>query len=216
MLSIRCNLLSHLLKFKVFISGFGDADEIPSRAKLNMFKYCEIKGDSVDFGIWFPFGDISQAFRSDFPIRGHPYTLGDPTYYTLASAKDLVVKKPNEYPNRRRGFSEYYILGGIHMTHYGYLPSQLVKYCTAGESNLRKLEDVERLSKYLRVGDIRAMEVDFAATPKKHMFRIKKVNLSDSEMKEICVLPWFYDCNRERYPVWEGGHDTRLDEPSEL
>lgn len=181
-----------------------------------MFKYCEIKQKSVDFGIWFPFGHINQTFKSDHPVRGHPFTLGDPTYYTLASAKAFASNKAGVYPNRRRGHSNNFILGGIHMTHYGYLPFQLVKYITKTESNLQKLSDVENLSKYLRIGDIRTMEVDFAATPKKFTPRIKEVNFTNNEMKEICVLPWFYDCNRERYPVWEGGHDTRLDATSKL
>lgn len=181
-----------------------------------MFKYCEMKRDSVDFGIWFPFGNINQTFRSDFPIKKHPFTLGDPTYYTLASAKALVAKKPNEYPTRKRGKSINYMLGGIHMTHYGYLPFQLVKYLTASETSVETLRDVQKLSNYLKVGDVMAMEVDFAATPKHFLKRIKKVDLTDAETKEICVLPWFYDCNRNRYPVWESGHDTRLDITSEL
>lgn len=186
-------------------------DEIPSRVKLNMFKYCELKEPAVDFGIWFPFGRINQTFKSDFPIRNHPYTLGDPTYYTVASAKALVAKKPSNYPNRRRGHSGNYILGGMHMSHYGYLPFQLVKYSTASEGGMQTVEDVRKLSSYLSAGDVRAMEVKFAATPKHFLSRIIPVNTSNSEMSEICVLPWFYDCNRLRYPTWEGGHDTRLD-----
>ncbi len=170
-----------------------------------------MKGDSVDFGIWFPFGQINQTFRSDFPIKGHPYTLGDPTYYTLRSAKALTRSKPNVYPNRKRGKSGNFMLGGMHMSHYGYLPFQLVKYCTATESGLQTLNDVRKLSNYLKVGDFLAMERDFAATPKQFAKRISKVNPLNRDMAEICLLPWFYDCNRDRYPVWEGGHDTRLD-----
>lgn len=187
-----------------------------------MFKYCEMKSESVDFGIWFPFGRINQTFRSDFPIRGHPYSLGDPTYYTLASAKASVAKKLTNYPNgpdfpsRKRGRSGNYILGGMHMTHYGYLPFQLVKYATATEYGIQTLMDVQKLSNYSKVGDIRIMEKYFAATPTKFKLRIVKVDLSNKKMSEICVLPWFYDCNRDRYPVWEGGHDTRLDIKSEL
>lgn len=170
-----------------------------------------MQGDSVDFGIWFPYGHISQAFQTDFPVQNHPLTLGDPTYYKLGSAKRLFVGKTKEYPNRQRGRSGNYMLGGIHMTYYGYLPFQIVKHVTATEEGLRSLEDLQRLSKYLRVGDIANMEVDLGSTPSNLMQRIARVNLSDPEMKEICVLPWFYDCNRKRYPVWEDGHDTRLD-----
>lgn len=176
-----------------------------------MFKYCEIHEKSVDFGIWFPFGHIKQAFSSDFPIPSHPLTLGDPTYFKLSSAKQLVAQKPNEYPNRRRGQSGNFMLGGIHMTYYGYLPFQIVKHITATEEGLRTLEDVQRLSKYLKFGGIANMELDLAATPKIHQHRTITVNFLDPEMKEICILPWFYGCNRKRYPVWEDGHDTRLD-----
>ncbi|KAJ6640757.1 hypothetical protein Bhyg_05689 [Pseudolycoriella hygida] len=196
------------------VIGFGDADEIPNRMKLNMFKYCEMKQMSVDFGIWFPFGRINQTYKSDFPVRGHPFTLGDPTYYTLASAKAIAAKKQGSYPSRNRGHSINYMLGGMHMTHYGYLPYQLIKYSTASESNLETLHDVQKLSKYLKAGDVITMEVDFAEIPTKLKNRIKQVDLSNNEMKEICILPWFYDCNRSRYPVWEGGHDTRLGEIS--
>lgn len=173
-----------------------------------MFKYCEIKGESVDFGIWFPFGHIKQAFRSDFPVPSHPLTLGDPTYFKLSSAKSLVA---DEYPSRRRGSSGNYMLGGIHMTHYGYLPFQMIKQATGSEFGMRILEDVERISKYLKQHDVVGAEVDLAATPKNCKTRIVQVNMTDPEMKVICILPWFYDCNRKRYPVWEDGHDTRLD-----
>src|ERR1700756_5408890 len=94
-------------------------------------------GESVDFGIWFPFGHINQAFQTDFPIRGHPLTLGDPTYYKLQAAKALAAKKPNSFPSRRRGGSANFLLGGIHMTHYGYLPFQLVKSTTATEGGIK-------------------------------------------------------------------------------
>lgn len=174
-----------------------------------MFKYCEMHKDSVDFGIWFPFGHINQAFRSDFPVPAHPFTLGDPTFYELKSAKILAAV--DGYPSRQRGRSENYILGGIHMTHYGYLPFQIVKHVTATEGGLRTLKNLQKLSKYLQDGDIANMEMDLASTPIIHMQKIVQVNLSNPEMKEICILPWFYDCNRKRYPVWEDGHDTRLD-----
>lgn len=170
-----------------------------------------MRGKSVDFGIWFPFGHINQAFRSDYPVPSHPLTLGDPTYYQLASAKSSVAGKPNEFPTRKRGRSGNYILGGIHFTHYGYLPFQLVKHITATEGGLRTLKDLQKLSKYLKEGDIKGMEIDLASTPKVHMRKIVPVNLSDPEMTEICILPWFYACNRNRYPVWEDMHDTRLD-----
>ena len=57
--------------------GFGDADEIASRENIQLLKHCPLKSPSIDIGIWFPFGRMNQAFKSDFPIsRQFPYTLG--------------------------------------------------------------------------------------------------------------------------------------------
>ena len=57
--------------------GFGDADEIPSRKNIQLLKYCPLRSKSLDIGIWFPFGRIDQAFKSDFPVsKKYKYTLG--------------------------------------------------------------------------------------------------------------------------------------------
>ena len=58
------------------VIGFGDADEIASRENVQLLKHCHLKAPSIDIGIWFPFGRFDQAYKSDFPITGHPYTLG--------------------------------------------------------------------------------------------------------------------------------------------
>ena len=58
------------------IIGFGDADEITFRDNIQLLKHCPLKTQSIDIGIWFPFGRMDQAFKSDFPVPGHPYTLG--------------------------------------------------------------------------------------------------------------------------------------------
>lgn len=97
------------------------------------------------------------------------------------------------------------------MTHYGYLPFQMVKRMTATECGPQSLSTLQTFSKYLKIGDIRNMERDLGATPTTFKSRLYPVDIGDPEMKEICILPWFYDCNRHRYPVWEDGHDTRLD-----
>ena len=61
--------------------GFGDADEIASRENIHLLKHCPLKSPSIDIGIWFPFGRMDQAFKSDFPIsRQLPYTLGMDIY----------------------------------------------------------------------------------------------------------------------------------------
>jgi hypothetical protein len=91
---------------------------------------------SLDIGIWFPFGNVGYAFQSGFPIRGHPYTLGDPTFWTFASATKHNRLTKN-IPSRRRGQSMSYRLGGIHMSHYSYLPPRIIKDLTATEGGAR-------------------------------------------------------------------------------
>ena len=57
--------------------GFGDADEITSRKNIQLLKHCPLRSKSLDIGIWFPFGRLDQAFKSDFPVsKKYKYTLG--------------------------------------------------------------------------------------------------------------------------------------------
>ena len=72
----KWNDLTHSLRDNDVI-GFGDADEITSRKNIQLLKYCPLRSKSLDIGIWFPFGRIDQAFRSDFPVsKKYKYTLG--------------------------------------------------------------------------------------------------------------------------------------------
>jgi hypothetical protein len=193
------------------LSGFGDADEIPARKMVHMLKHCALSGSTVDVGIWFPYGNIKYAFATDFPVPGHKYTLGDPTFWTLKAATEVYENKKKEVPGRKRGTGGKYILGGIHMTHYGYLPYQLIRdiSCTeCGPWGERIMEDIEEKVKADR---IRELEIKHGAVPKGNMPRIVNLTKIQDKMTDVAILPWFYDCNRMRYPVWESGHDTRLD-----
>lgn len=72
-----------------------------------------MKGSSIDIATWFAWARIDQAFASDWPVPHHPYTYGDPSYFTLASAQ---AKKGLRPPTRLKGLSGSYLLGGIHMS----------------------------------------------------------------------------------------------------
>ena len=99
--------------------GFGDTDEIASRNNVQLLKHCEWKNNGpVDIGIWFPMGRINQAFRTDQPVGGHPYSLGDPTFHLFQKAK-MVQEVTGKAPSRNRGDSPNAILGGAHFSHYG-------------------------------------------------------------------------------------------------
>ena len=107
--------------------GFGDVDEIPSRDNVQYLRYCEMGVSSVDIGSWFAFGRLDLAFSGDHPIRGNPWTVGDPTYWTIAAAR---VKGD---PSRMRGTSPAFLEGGIHMTDNGYLPFKITKFIACSD-----------------------------------------------------------------------------------
>jgi hypothetical protein len=73
------------------IVGFGDADEIASRLNIHLMKHCEFSGGQIDVGTWFAMDNIVDgAFRTDFPVPGHPYSLGDPTWFVPFKCMHLV------------------------------------------------------------------------------------------------------------------------------
>ncbi|CAL8130204.1 unnamed protein product [Orchesella dallaii] len=213
------------------ILGFGDVDEIPNRNVIFHLKHCEMFGYPVDIGTWFPYGRIYQAFRTDYPVGNHAYTYGDPTYWTFKKALNFARRNNfKKIPTRKRGTSGNFVVGGIHMTHYGYLPFQLAKLLTTieavdvGVQNkfakiirflMNELRMNETLSKGEEIQAFKNVEEELSKTPAEFLGRIVKVEKLKLEFEEeytlLVKLPWFYDCNRERYPTWEGKHDERLD-----
>ncbi|CAL8127747.1 unnamed protein product [Orchesella dallaii] len=196
------------------ILGFGDVDEIPSRDVVFYMKNCEIPSDPVDIGIWFPFGKIDQAFLTDWPVSSdHPYSLGDPTYWTLQTA----IKTQEQFtPTRKRGESSGHLLGGMHMSYYGYMPLRITKYFTASESKIENLayELVPKM-KHLNAEKLSEVEMELGEVPTSFNDRIMSMERLKKkfprEYEKVVHIPWFYECNRDRYPAWEGLHDSRLD-----
>ena len=180
------------------IVGFGDLDEIPSRNALAVLKQCTGSLDHVDVGITFLFGDYEAAFRSDWPVPGHPYTLGDPTFFTIGAAKNF---KRNPYPNRMRGMTGRYILGGSHVSPYSYLPFLLNKALVASEQEgldiiNGKLEDIEK---------------HYADAIRAHfMGRIKNATQIMDQIKDHYHIPWIIECMPERYPPFFRKKDPRI------
>ncbi len=150
------------------VLGFGDVDEIPSRENVNLLRHCEFAEPSIDIGSWFAWTRIDTAFRPDWPVPGHSWTLGDPTFWTLASATEFA-KDGTNHPSRMRGKSSHFLLGGIHMTDNGYLPFFLAKRIACSECGdhvigiLRELGayyekdgaiTVESMAEYSRTHDV--------------------------------------------------------------
>jgi hypothetical protein len=112
---------------KTAVVIFGHVDEIPARDDVWRIANCDedlVKKLPGNFGIWFPYGNLEYAFRSDFPARGKPWTLGDPGV-SLANRKDDIRLARGKFPN---------VLGrGFHATNYCFPPQVILKQLTATE-----------------------------------------------------------------------------------
>ncbi|KAI8900649.1 glycosyltransferase family 17-domain-containing protein [Globomyces pollinis-pini] len=181
--------------------GFGDVDEIPSRENIHLIKHCKPKGP-IDIGIWFPMSDIYKAFLPDFPVPGFPYTLGDPTFFPLHIAKQF-----QPFPNRQRGSSGNFLTGGMHMSNYAYMPYQIARRlsCSECQGGLFVLSNQNRLQGNETV--LQDLVIELQNDWGDRIVPIENVELF---MENVRVLPWFYDCQRDRYPVWEAKWDKRL------
>lgn len=194
------------------IIGFGDADEIPSRLNVHLLKHCELRPEvkKVDIGIWFLRGFMDKAFRSDFPVFGYPFTLGDPTFWTFAEAKALKTSI-SVFPNRQRGTSRNFLLGGIHMTNQGYLPFQLAKRLSCTECKIKS--DLPRRLEQASANHTKWAELEDELHGERIELphpRIKAVSELDKQTREkVIYAPWFLKCNLGRYPTFLGLPDPR-------
>ena len=117
---------------------------------------------------------------------------------------------PPKYPTRKRGKSGNYLLGGIHLTYYTYLPYFMLKRLSAtecGESEHIFSED--GINYLLEKHSLEILEKEFEKRVK-YADRIKLLTHVEFDLSQIVVLPWFYKCNSQRYPAWKGEHDTRV------
>jgi hypothetical protein len=193
--------------------GFGDVDEIPSRDNVQLLRHCEMVGPSVDIGSWFAWTRIDDAFRPDWPVPGNPWTLGDPTYWTVASATEFGQDGTN-FPNRMRGTSGKFLLGGIHMTDNGYLPFIMAKFIACTECGDSAAQLITELASYFQEGQA-TMEVlsklgKALDRSQPLQSRFQKVPEIREALGAAYHLPWFLQCNPERYPSWYGKQDNRL------
>lgn len=179
---------------------FGHVDEIPAREDVWRVAHCDVKLPG-NFGIWFPYGNIEFPFRSDFPARNHPWTLGDPGV-TLAGQLENM-----QLPRGR--FSS--ILGrGFHATNYCFSPQVILKRLTATEykgldsTTLEKLkngsdtvDDCSRIMHEIRESCLQA--------PKSRGGRYRSViELIQSGVdKNEFYLPFALREAPDRYPSWD-------------
>jgi hypothetical protein len=189
------------------VVGFGDIDEIPSRENLHLLKHCELAVDQVDIGLWMTQGRLTDAYPG-FAVPGYYYTYGDPTFYRYAFAVSLgAADGQRPFVTRRRGESGNFLLGGMHMTFDGLLTSRLLKLssCTECENELHRLRHWSEMWSTNRTLEL---EQELLKVPEAWQGEMIPVTQIDPRIPSV---PWLLECNPERFPVWRGKHDTRLD-----
>ena len=127
-------------------------------------------------------------------------------------------KKNIKFPSRNRGRSQHYLLGGIHMTSYGYLPFALLKLITCTECNdefhdiPNKLEKASKGGYFGNKNGWRHFEQQQQLIVPKHnrpgsdnnriVLLKDAIKQDDGSLQSTYYIPWFLKCNPKRYPSW--------------
>jgi hypothetical protein len=198
--------------------SFGAADEIPARRTIEVLRACELRTDAdqrVMVGAWFMMGDVGNVRRvGGPPIHGveSGFMYPSPMFHTV---RDLVAtggKHADGVFARRE--ATLYVLGGIHMTDYAFLPYHLLKWMTATEYGGYTVEQLRDFARQAR-DDVRALETArlHTRTRTDHIeraFTIEAARRLEPRLSQIMSMPYWYTCNPHRYPAFEGQHDTRV------
>ena len=70
---------------------FADIDEMISRDVLHSLRHCELRHGVLVGAIIMPMGNFDLAFRTDFPVRGKPHSLG------IATIVKVMRKNQEKY-----------------------------------------------------------------------------------------------------------------------
>ena len=195
----------------------GDLDEVPGLQVINNMKNCKLKSTvgAVNTGIWFPFGNIKNAFQTDWPAMDAksgqilPYSLNAPCWWTWKSAAAQVAKNEDKGLPRMIGHLIPALLGGMHMTQYAYVPYFITKLMSISEGGSFK-EMLQLTKQAIATNNITLLEVDLSSPFKSFGDRIIRVKDLPYEEREVVEIPWFLACNLQRFPNWVGMPDLRL------
>jgi len=177
---------------------FGHVDEIPRRADVWRIKRCEAQLPG-NFAIWFPRGRLDTAYRSDWPAKGKPWSLGDPGMYWADGVGGLP-----------RGGLPNVVGRGFHATDYCFPVYGIFKSVTATEGRTSERSYFASLG----FNESNCEEMWRARTHACHTAfmpdgqRYKQVDPAGSD--DDFRVPWALCAMPERYPAWRGGVDGRL------
>mmetsp|Transcript_150449 Transcript_150449/g.273794 ORF Transcript_150449/g.273794 Transcript_150449/m.273794 type:complete len:527 (-) Transcript_150449:1-1581(-) len=180
--------------------NFGDVDEIASPKNLALAKHCQPKKLPIDHATWMPMGRFDRALSTDYPVSHRlPFTFGNPTLQDL-----------DHFAGRRFGKSGRYLLGGWHLTNYAYVPSFVAKSLTCTECRGVRPDLLAELKK----GQMSSV---FEVLTALRFFAVKLRPVSEvsqtwpySNDTSLLQPPCIVANNKERYEVWFGKNDRRL------
>ena len=97
------------------------------------------------------------------------------------------------------------------MSSYGYLIYQLLRAISATEAKHENtIPFLDGLAATVKSGDWAGLELAWSLPCEGWKRRIIPLDKMDpKEREQLVYLPWFYDCNRQRYSMWEGKTDSR-------
>ena len=187
----------------IFISA--DVDEIISRSTLHQLRWCKTSAGVMSGGLWMPMGNLNKAVRSGFHVQDKPHAFSFPTIYTW----DKI--RTQEFDGRRLfhfDFKGKYLTGGFHMTNNAFLPTSLLKEMTNTEDNFYNGNINLNHLLYMNLKDMSLEQERLYTFYYRQMWEeildpVETVHDIDFE------LPWFLDCNRDRFPYWFGQPDGR-------
>ena len=194
------------------IIGLADLDEIPDRENFHLLKNCELLDPmkSIDIAVWFAFGDVRTAFRTDWPAGGYAYSLACPTFYSFKHAYSI------DCPYRTRGRGPLFMKGGAHFTSYSYAPAMFLKQMSVTEYGMGA-DLISKMSGLLKnttsLIEFEKYWFDSMRSVHEKAFpgRFLPINEFPADHDGIKKAPWFYTCNSDRFPAWTLDHDTRLE-----
>ena len=190
-----------------FISA--DVDEVLSRETLQRLRHCEIVRPVLSGAIVMPLGNLDRAMKTEFPVFNRPHSFAQPSIYDwggieqgLFDGSRLIMSLRN---SEHGGPIEYYVVGGIHMTANSFVATTFLKDLTAteytGMIKLEMLKDISENELVLVQED--TYNLGYSPAWKNRMDPIEQVQ----DMKKY--IPWFLNCNKDRYPYWFGKPDPR-------
>lgn len=184
------------------IIGFGDADEIPSRKAVAALKQCTGTIDAIDVASIFFYGDYDTVFPTDWPVSVNRYSYGDPTFFTIRSAKAYEAAR-RDTPSRRKGQGSSYMVGGAHISPYMYLSLVINKFLVATEYTMSQIPDKP-------VDEVDAYFTELVTRDLRAQGRLVSAKDVKAQIKDIHFIPWFIECNPDRFPRFYKKKDPRV------